>query len=62
MKNWKIETDKSTGEPYLRLWMDNVRTPALIKHKYLDRENTSVPKSIINQFDQAYEAWLKQPF
>ena len=59
---WKIENDKSTGEPYLRLWMDNVRTSVLVLHKYLDRENTSVPKNIINQFDQAYEAWSNQPF
>ena len=62
MKNWQIENDKSTGEPYLRLWMDNVRTPALIKYKYLDRENSSVPKNIISQFDQAYKAWLNKTF
>ena len=60
--NWQIENDKSTGEPYLRLWMDNVRTSVLVLNKYLDRNSKNIPKSIINQFDQAYEAWLNQPF
>ena len=59
---WKIEQDKSTGEPYLRLWMDNVRTSVLVLNKYLDRNSKNIPKSIINQFDQAYNAWLNQPF
>lgn len=59
---WKIEQDKSTGEPYLRLWMDNVRTSVLVLNKYLDRNSKNIPKSIIHQFDQAYEAWLNQPF
>ena len=60
--NWQIENDKSSGEPYLRLWMDNVRTSVLVLHKYLDGNSKNIPKSIINQFDQAYEAWLNQPF
>lgn len=59
---WKIENDKSTGEPYLRLWMDNVRTSVLVLNKYLDRNSKNIPKSIISQFDQAYNAWLNQPF